>query len=258
MSDQDFLKIIGELKNLNEALISKHQKAQSQMQTLGENHQKILKEVERTMDFLLGVSFQIRNSLTILNLALQDISEKITPPQKSVFEKQLKFIERVVSRMIQMRQIDADESRPKKINFSFLVRNLCAATRSTSHRWSVKIENQIFISGVEKQIETALFAILENAQKFTPRGKKVKVKLTPKLQDAVLEISDDGCGIEKADQKRIFDRFYTTANHKGVTGVGLGLNLARKIIRRNGGKIKVISDKNKGSTFFIIFPREIE
>ena len=68
----------------------------------------------------------------------------------------------------------------------------------------------------------------------------------------IVEISDNGPGIPKEDQKRIFDPFYTT---KGKKGSGLGLYITKQLIERNGGKIKINSKVGKGTTFHLEFKR---
>ena len=71
----------------------------------------------------------------------------------------------------------------------------------------------------------------------------------------ILEIKDFGYGIEKANIKRIFDRFYRTAKARANTkGTGLGLTLVNQLVKRIGGEISVESTIGKGSTFFIKFP----
>ncbi len=72
-----------------------------------------------------------------------------------------------------------------------------------------------------------------------------------------IEISDTGCGINRADQQRIFDRFFRVENsvHTEV-GTGLGLSIARGIIEKHGGEIRMISEENLGTTFWFDLPLE--
>ena len=72
-----------------------------------------------------------------------------------------------------------------------------------------------------------------------------------------VEISDTGCGINRADQQRIFDRFFRVENavHTEV-GTGLGLSIARGIIEKHGGQIRMVSEEEVGTTFWFDLPLE--
>ena len=70
----------------------------------------------------------------------------------------------------------------------------------------------------------------------------------------IIEVSDNGCGIPKNDQKRIFEKFYRVPedqNQHNVKGFGLGLHIVRSSIKKLGGNISVRSNLGKGSTFKI-------
>ena len=75
-----------------------------------------------------------------------------------------------------------------------------------------------------------------------------------------IEIADSGIGISEEDQKRIFDKFYRAKDPRvgRIVGTGLGLTLAREVMRLHGGEIVVDSQINKGSTFTLTLPISVE
>lgn len=101
--------------------------------------------------------------------------------------------------------------------------------------------------------------LISNALKFTPPGGEVTVSISIEersMDEIQVSVADTGIGISKEDQQRIFDRFYqleTLAPGKGE-GFGLGLSIARHIVKAHGGRIWVESEPQQGSTFFFTLP----
>lgn len=104
-------------------------------------------------------------------------------------------------------------------------------------------------------LSMAVVNLLLNAFDAVGRGGRVRIRVRPAgdRPDAVeIAVEDDGCGIDAADQERIFDPFYTTKSESG--GTGLGLTIVRRIVQEHGGAIRVDSAPGKGSTFTITIP----
>ena len=103
----------------------------------------------------------------------------------------------------------------------------------------------------------ALGNIIDNAIKYTPSGGSVKVSAKAYEMFIRIDIEDTGIGISEEDTAKIFTRFYRAKEVSDERGIGLGLYLAREIISREGGYIKVISEKGKGSVFSVFLPKQI-
>ena len=99
----------------------------------------------------------------------------------------------------------------------------------------------------------ALFNLLDNAVKYTQAGGSVSVSVEQWEMYVKLDVSDTGKGIPESNQAAIFRRFFREEVH-GEQGVGIGLYLAREIITRQGGYIKVTSKVGRGSTFSVFLP----
>ena len=108
------------------------------------------------------------------------------------------------------------------------------------------------VRGDEARIGQVLVNLLHNAVKFSPDGGLVIVRVRVEAGDVITSVIDQGVGIPKAAQARIFERFYKVdrARVRGeVGGTGLGLAIARHVIEQHDGRIWVESEEGVGSTF---------
>lgn len=105
-----------------------------------------------------------------------------------------------------------------------------------------------------KWTSEALFNLLDNAVKYTPDGGKIRVTVEQWEMYVKINVSDNGKGISESNQAAIFRRFYREEEVHDEPGVGIGLFLAREIITRQGGYIKVVSEVGKGSAFSVFLP----
>ncbi len=103
-------------------------------------------------------------------------------------------------------------------------------------------------------LSQALINLLENAIKYSGEGRAVKVRLATAQNDVVVEVEDYGVGIAKAEQAKVFERFYRVQNGTGKGGYGLGLYLVRRIMDAHGGRAEVESELGRGSRFRLFFP----
>lgn len=104
-----------------------------------------------------------------------------------------------------------------------------------------------------KWTNEALCNIVDNAIKYTKEG-GVSISATAYEVFARIDISDTGIGISKEEQTKVFSRFFRSEDAGGIEGVGIGLYLAREIISGQGGYIKLVSEKGKGTTFSVFLP----
>ncbi len=117
--------------------------------------------------------------------------------------------------------------------------------------------NDLKIQGNKQTLVELLVIFLDNAIKYSPQ--KTKIKLTSKKTDnhVLVYITDQGIGIEEKDLPHLFDRFYQAdkARTKSeMTGYGLGLSIAKQIVEKHHGSIKVQSQPKKGTVFTVQLP----
>ena len=119
---------------------------------------------------------------------------------------------------------------------------------------SVDCPENLIISHDSKWTSEALFNLLDNAVKYTPAGGKIAVSVVLWEMYVEVKVTDTGRGISESNQAAIFRRFYREEEVHDQQGVGIGLYLAREIVTRQGGYIKVVSELGQGSEFSIMLP----
>jgi signal transduction histidine kinase len=120
-----------------------------------------------------------------------------------------------------------------------------------------EIEETGKITGDAGRVGQAIDNLISNAIKFTPRGGRATVSVTRNGAEAVtISVADTGLGISAADQERLFERFFRSANvtEKSIEGTGLGLTIVEAIVHGHGGRISVQSAEGEGTTFAIALP----
>lgn len=112
------------------------------------------------------------------------------------------------------------------------------------------------IRGDEERLDQLLMNLLHNAIKFSPDGGRVTITTDEHPDGVVISVSDQGVGIPRKDQARVFERFYKVdrARQRGLGGTGLGLAIARHIAEAHGGRIWLESTEGEGSTFSFSLP----
>jgi len=121
----------------------------------------------------------------------------------------------------------------------------------------IKVEKGLPLVRADKaKVRQVLLNLLSNATKFTPDGGKLKVEAVRENNWCRVSVIDNGIGIKKKDQERIFEPFRQLDSTLGKEerGTGLGLAIARQIIERHGGRIWVESEYGKGSRFSFTLP----
>jgi signal transduction histidine kinase len=118
--------------------------------------------------------------------------------------------------------------------------------------------SELLATGDRARIKQLMYILLDNAVKYSPDGGRVEMRLSKSDRYWAVSVSDEGIGIDPADQSRIFDRFFRSDKSRTriVGGHGLGLSIAKWIAGIHSGTITVESELSKGSTFTVQIPNE--
>ena len=98
--------------------------------------------------------------------------------------------------------------------------------------------------------------LISNASKFSPFGSTVTVNMQPLDESVQIDVIDEGAGIDPAEAEAVFDPFYRIEDEsvKKVPGTGLGLHVARTIVRQHGGDITIVKGNTSGTTLRVALP----
>ena len=98
--------------------------------------------------------------------------------------------------------------------------------------------------------------LLSNALKYTPDGGTIDIRLTEQDNEIRFSIEDTGIGMSEESKHRIFDRFYRAddSRTREVEGTGLGLSIVEQVVRLHDGRVEVLSELAKGTTFIVYLP----
>ena len=271
-------------KNLEKEFIILKEKLKDQTRDskkTKENIKILYKEVEEknrkleTLDqlksqFVANVAHEFKNPLIIIketmNLFLDKSLGSITDEQKEVIVRGKKTLERLirlVTDLLDLAKIESGRMSMKReeVNLAFIVEELLALYEREFSKKEITFKKHI-ASGIgliwadKDKISEVVTNLLSNAIKYTPKKGSVKIDLIDLDREVRFEISDTGPGISKKDAKKIFDKFERVTAEK-EEGTGLGLPIARDIIRLHKGRIWVESEAGKGSKFIFTLPKSL-
>ncbi len=133
---------------------------------------------------------------------------------------------------------------------------ISAEKKNITIGFEIPEDKAVIVSADAIQIDRVITNLLDNAIKYTNPGGTIMVKLLDKDKEALVQVTDSGIGIPEEHISHIFDAFYRVS--RDAKGSGLGLSIAERMVKANGGKIWVESIYGKGSTFNFTLPKASE
>jgi signal transduction histidine kinase len=212
--------------------------------------------------FSADASHELKTPLAIMQGELENALQEALPGSKEqqVFSNLLEETQRlktITRGLLLLARADAGQLKPamEPVNLSDLLGEIIEDTRILAAEsrlvFEVELAAGITIPADPGLLHTALLNLFVNAVKFNEPGGTIRVSLESLGSEAILTISNSGPGIPAGDQDRIFTRFHRVdaARQRKVEGIGLGLSLAREIVRAHGGELD-LQESRPGWTSF--------
>ena len=230
--------------------------------------QKKLAEIRN--DFVNNMTHELKTPISTISLASQMLGDASLPPQlkntdqiSRVISEESRRLGYQVEKVLQMAVFDKGQVklRCKETDMHELMKNVIEnytlQVKSRGGTIQSKLDALNFILDVDTvHITNVLTNLVDNAMKYCSREPAITISTRNVKNLFEISICDNGIGISKQDQKRIFEKFYRvpTGNIHTVKGFGLGLSYVKKIIREHKGTVEVESQLYEGSTFKIYLP----
>jgi len=230
--------------------------------------QKRLSEIRN--DFISNMTHELKTPISTISLASQMLGDKSIPPELKNVNQISKIISeecrRLGSQVEKVLQTSVFDKGKLKLRLGEVNVHEVIAGVLDNFSIQVKSRNGTLISHLDAHdfvlqadqvhITNVMSNLLDNAIKYCEREPEITVETSNKVDFLVISVKDNGIGINRNDQKRIFEKFYRvpTGNIHAVKGFGLGLSYVKMITEAHRGYIEVESELFEGSTFKIFLP----
>lgn len=236
-----------------------------------ENITEIVKLENMRRDFVANVSHELKTPLTSINGFVETliINEDLPSDKRNRFlaiiQKESDRLKRLIEDILLLSSI---ESKNNLVTENVLLYNIfkevyemISYIASSKH---IKIyynfeDEKVAIQAYGDYIKQLFLNLIDNAIKYTPEGGTVIINQFTRNNEITIEVIDNGVGIPKEDQDKIFQRFYRVdkARSRSVGGTGLGLAITKHIVNSLQGNISVESKLGEGSKFIVTIPTKI-
>ncbi len=201
--------------------------------------------------------------------SLMDFKEKVSEKIKMDIPDSVGFITNSVAKinsllsaLLQLSRLGRQQLTIEKLNMNELFDNILSTFeyRITRNEIDMKVGNLPGCVADKKQVNQLFSNLIGNALKFlsSERQGKIEIRGRGTQKRSFYYIKDNGIGIKKADQSKIFEIFKRVHKDKAIDGDGLGLSIVRRILEKNNGDIKVESEYGKWTKFTVMLPNEMK
>ncbi|RYH01454.1 sensor histidine kinase [Salipiger sp. IMCC34102] len=219
--------------------------------------------------FLATVSHELRTPLTSIIGSLElvnggafgELPEKSRPPLE-IAARNSRRLATLIEDLLDMQKIEAGEMvfQFNPIDANALVREAIDATAGYASKLDIHVivvpcRDDSRIAGDRNRLIQVLNNLLSNALKFSEKGGTVTVRVERTDETVRISIEDEGLGIPKDAEERVFGKFsqVDSSDVRRVGGTGLGLNITKQIVERHNATISYESELGVGSTFYVVF-----
>ena len=222
------------------------------------------RQQQQQQNFMMAVTHELKTPIAVARINLETLQKHQLDP-----EKQQKLIRMTLEETTRLNVLTnniliASQLEGGGYHFSFEELDMSDLVSDSlqdfSNRFSDRqlqgdIEPELDLKGDPLLLQILVNNLLENAHKYSPRDKAIRVRLYRTESLVVLEVIDEGPGIPESEKARVFDKFYRIGNEstRKTQGTGLGLYLCSKIARDHNADISVTNNHPTGSIFAVSF-----
>lgn len=222
---------------------------------------------EKREEFTSNVTHELKTPLTIISgfaelLKSGNVEEEKIKEFGGIIYKQSTNLQRLIDDLLKISKLEANDAVIiEELSLDELGDEVCddlAIEIKNKNLNLVKDFDRVKAKVNGEMIKEAMMNLLTNAIKYNRDGGEIKFRIAKEDGFALVQISDNGIGIEEELLDRIFERFYVVdhSRSKKISSTGLGLSIVKHIVEAHGGRIEVTSEIGKGSTFTIYLPIE--
>ncbi len=228
---------------------------------LAQAYQKLAEQELNRREFITNIAHELRTPLMAAGGFLQLLQKGAINPDKlpatiDTVSRNIQQITTLVNNIMFLQEMDLILPKFQQVNMSAIAQDVAEKyqDKAAANLLTIQVEtarNLPNVSGDSKSLERALMALVDNAIKFSPDGGQVKINLYEEGNHVIVDVQDQGIGIEADHIQHVFDRFYHLETNGGnlFSGIGLGLAITNQVIKQHNGQLSVQSQPGKGSTF---------
>lgn len=219
-------------------------------------------------DFVANVSHEIRTPLSLISMFNETLlldrvkDEKKKKEYYEIIAKETSRLKNIVNKILSFSQIDAQK---KQFNFQVIQPDQIVEEVMDTYSYHLKENDFDFnlnltgntsIYGDHEALVEVVINLIDNAIKYSKEKRHIELSSHVDQDSYVLEVKDEGVGIHRKDQEKVFEKFFRVdgGDIHNTKGTGLGLSLITEIVKAHGGSIHLKSNPGMGSTFILKFP----
>ncbi len=230
--------------------------------------QKKLSEIKN--DFISNMTHEFKTPISTISLACEVLNDKTIEKSNDRISNYVKMIgdenkrlSILVENILQTAILDKGEFKLniQSIDIHSLIEQTIANIKLQVDKKEGEITTELkatnpIINADKVHVTNIIFNLIDNSLKYSNGKPKIRICTRSDQEGVFISIQDNGIGISKENQKRIFDTMFrvSTGNIHTVKGFGLGLSYVKAVVEKHGGSISVDSELGKGSTFTVYLP----